>query len=85
MLALREREFRQEEKQERKKMYYAQVRKQRNIKDDARRRMKASNSAVGEVKINTNTESEVKIDIEPNEEEWESQKISAGDKTALEG
>jgi hypothetical protein len=80
MLALREKEFRQEEKQERKNMYYAQVKKKRDIKKEKKKRDAEARAAQNAIEVE-----DAKVEVEPNEDEWTAQKIAAGDKTALGG
>ena len=76
-LALQEKEFRIDERRDKKAMHYALVNNKKRILEEKKQRNAEAQNAI-EVE-------EVKVEVEPNEDEWTAQKIAAGDETAIGG
>lgn len=76
-LALQEKEFRIDERRDKKAMHYALVNNKKRILEEKKQRNAEAQNAI-EVE-------DVKVEVEPNEDEWTAQKIAAGDETAIEG
>ena len=94
-LALQEKEFRIDERRDKKAMHYALVNNKKRILEEIgtsgndwvqftgpgltkKKQMNAEAQNAIEVE-------DVKVEVEPNEDEWTAQKIAAGDETAIEG
>lgn len=76
-LALQEKEFRIDERRDKKAMHYALVNNKKRILEEKKQRNAEAQNAI-EVE-------DVKVEVEPNEDEWTAQKIAAGDETAIGG